>query len=188
MRRVAFLGGLLLIAGVRAAHAEQMPQLDFGNPLLLAQVVWLGIIFVALYLLLGRWALPQLAEVLRLRADTIAADLDKARSAKAQADAAVAELTEATRQAQARAQAEINEAVAAARLRQAEQAATLGAELDRQLAEAEQRIAAARQSAMGALRDVAGQAAGALVTRLTGRSPDPSSLDRAVADALTARG
>ncbi len=186
MRRLAVAAGALLAAAA-SAHAEGMPQLDFGSPLMLAQVVWATIIFVGLYLLLGHWALPQLGSVLRVRADTIAADLDAARAAKAQADAAVAEMTTATRDAQARAQSEINDAIASARSRQAEQAATLGAELDRQLAEAEQRIGQARLAAMGALREVAGDAAGALVSRLTGRTPDPASLDRAVSAALAAR-
>ena len=175
MRRLA-VAAILLLAVAASAHAEGMPQLDFANPLMLAQIVWATLIFVGLYLLLGHWALPQLGSVLQLRADTIAADLDAARAAKAQADGAVAEMTTATRDAQARAQAEVNDAVTAARAQQAEQAATLGAELDRQLAEAEQRIGAARQAAMGALREVAGDAAGALVSRLTGRSPEPAGL------------
>lgn len=188
MRRTPFaLGGSLLLAAHAAQAAEGMPQLDFANPLMLAQIVWLVIIFVVLYLILGRWALPQVGEVLQHRAQTIAADLDVARAAKAQADAAVAEQRTATREAQARAQAAVNEAVATARAQQAEQAASLGAQLDAQLAEAEQRIAAARNAAMGALREVAGEAAGTLVTRLTGRPPNPGGLDRAVSDALRAR-
>ena len=186
MRRLTATTGIFLVAA-SSAHAEGMPQLDFGSPLMLAQIVWATLIFVGLYLLLGHWALPQLGSVLQMRADTIAADLDAARAAKAQADGAVTEMTTATRDAQARAQAQVNEAVSTARAQQAEQAATLGAELDRQLAEAEQRIGAARQAAMGALREVAGDAAGALVSRLTGRSPDPASLDRAVSDVLVAR-
>ena len=44
-----------------------MPQLDFANPLTIAQIVWLAIIFFTLYLLLSRWALPQVAEVLEVR-------------------------------------------------------------------------------------------------------------------------
>lgn len=187
MRCLPALGAALLLFASAQARAEGMPQLDFANPLLVSQVVWLAIIFFALYLLLGHWALPRMGAVLKMRADTIAADLDAARAAKAQADAAVVELTSAARSAQARAQAEVNEAVASARAQQAAQAATLGAQLDSQLAEAEQRISAARQSAMGALREVAGETATTLVARLTGRAPEPASLDRAVGDALTAR-
>ena len=85
-----------------AAEAKEgMPQLDFKNVLLRSQVVWLVIIFVLLYVLLSRWALPKIATVLEKRASTIEGDLNAARSAKASADAAVAELTAKTREAHA---------------------------------------------------------------------------------------
>ena len=165
-----------------------MPQLDFGNPLMLSQVVWLTIIFVVFYLLLRNWALPQVAEVLERRAATIAGNLDAARSAKAQADAATAEVKHATADANARAQAEVAEAVARARAAAAAQAIELNAALDRRLAEAESSIAVARTQAMGALRSIASEAAGALVLRLTGHAPDPQRVDAAVGDALAQRG
>ena len=69
-----------------------MPQLDFGNPLTISQVVWMFIIFGGLYALFSRWALPQVAEVVDARSSRIGADLDTARAAKAEADAAAAEI------------------------------------------------------------------------------------------------
>ena len=72
-----------------------MPQLDFSNPLTIAQVVWMAIIFGVLYYVLARYTLPQVAEVVDGRANRIAADLDSARAAKAQSDAAIAEVNEA---------------------------------------------------------------------------------------------
>jgi len=164
-----------------------MPQLDFANPLTTAQVVWLAIIFVVLYLLLSRWALPQVGAVLEKRANRIQGDLAAAQSAKASADGAVAELTAATQQAQATAQAEIAAALAAANEAAAGQAATLNARLDKQLAEAEQRIGAARDAAMGALRSVAADTAAAVVTRLVGSAPASGTVEQAVDAALAAR-
>ena len=79
-----------------AMAAEGMPQLDFSNPLTSIQVVWGAIIFIVLYILLSRWALPQVGEVLDERAATIEADLEAARAPKAQADDGVTELTAAT--------------------------------------------------------------------------------------------
>ncbi|MBY0338892.1 MAG: F0F1 ATP synthase subunit B', partial [Acetobacteraceae bacterium] len=73
-----------------------MPQLAFGNPLLIAQVVWLLIIFGVLYFILKNYTLPRVAEVIENRAARIAADLDAARDAQAQADAAVAEVRAAS--------------------------------------------------------------------------------------------
>jgi F-type H+-transporting ATPase subunit b len=188
---VATLAGSLATSVAFAAeeHAKGgMPQLDFANKLTISQVVWLAIIFVVLYLLLSRWALPQVGAVLEMRAARIAQDLDAARAAKAQADGAVAELTAATRAAQATAQAEIAGAVAAAKEAAAAQAVTLNADLERQLAAAEARIGAARTAAMGALRQVAGETAVDVIARLTGTEADRGQVDQAVGTVLAARG
>lgn len=188
----ALLAGMSLAsAAMAAAPAGEakggMPQLDFSNPMTISQVVWLAIIFAVLYGLLSRWALPMVGEVLEMRAGTIAADLEVARAAKADADAAVAEFTAATRAAQATAQAEIATAVASAKEAAAAQAVELNARLDTQLAAAEQRIATARAAAMGALRQVANDTAGAVVVRLTGTAPQADVVDQAVGAALAAR-
>ena len=183
------IAGMLLFASVAFAAESKggMPQLDFKNPLTISQVVWLAIIFTLLYLLLSRWALPKVGEVLAMRASTIAADLDAARSAKAAADAAVAELTEATTAAQATAQHAIAGAVATAKDAAAAQSASLNARLEAQLSDAEKRINVARSAAMAALRDVAADTATAVVTRLTGATPDTAAVDKAVGAALAAR-
>ena len=187
-RIAAASAALLLIASAPQARAgEGMPQLDFGNPLTSAQVVWLGIIFLALYLLLSKWALPQVAGVLELRATAIASDLDAARRAKNDADAAVAELTQATREAHAGAQAEIAQAVAVAKDATDKESAVLSARLDAQIAEAEQRIAQARASAMGALAQVATDTANEVVRRLTGTAINDHAVNQAVAAVLAAR-
>lgn len=179
---------LLSSAAMAAEQKEGMPQLDFANPLMLAQVVWLAVIFLALYLLLSRWALPQVAGVLEARAVAIGNDLEAARRAKGEADAAVAELTAATREAQATAQAEIATAVAQAKEAAARRSAALTEKLDAQLVAAEQRISAARSAALGALRQVAAETTEVLVTRLTGIAPGAGAADQAVAAVMAERG
>lgn len=165
-----------------------MPQLDFHNTLTISQVVWMALIFGGLYLLLARWGLPQVASVIDDRAARISADLDTARLAKAEADVAVSEVHEATRKAGTEAQAAIATAMAKAKADAAEQDNAANERLDAQLMEAEQRIAAARSAAMGALRDVATETATAVISRLTGREPDPTTVGGAVSTALAARG
>jgi F-type H+-transporting ATPase subunit b len=187
MRRIA-VAALVLLALPAAAMAEGMPQLDFKNPLTISQVVWLAIIFTILYLMLARWALPQVAEVLEARAVAISRDLEAAQQAKADSDAAVASLTAAMQKAHAAAQAEIASAVTAAKEIAATQSVQLHARLDAQLAEAEQRIDAARMAAMGALRQVATATADVMVTRLTGQAASAGAVETAVDDALAARG
>ncbi len=164
-----------------------MPQLDFSNPLTIAQVVWMAIIFGALYYILARYTLPQVADVVEGRAKRISADLDSAHAARAQSNAAIAEVNEASRRANAEAQAAIASAIAQAKSEALEQSRAADERLGQQLAKAEHRIADARRAAMGALREVARDTAGALVTRLTGHTPDPSAIEGAVGAAMAAR-
>jgi F-type H+-transporting ATPase subunit b len=192
MRRAlaAGIATALFPACAWAAEAGEkggMPQLDFGNPLTISQVVWMAVIFLVLYLLVSFWALPQVDEVLAERARRIAADLETARAAKAEADAAVAELTGATRRAHAEAQAAIAAALAQAKEAAAAEARQFNERLDAQLATAEQQIAEARGAAMGALRQVARETAEMLIRRLTSTTPDPQAVDAAVGSALAAR-
>jgi F-type H+-transporting ATPase subunit b len=164
-----------------------MPQLDFGNPLMIAQIVWLLIIFGLLYYVLSTYALPRVESVLEERRTRIAADLEAAQAAKAEADAAMAAHREATGKARAEAQAAIAEALQQAQAEAQARADALNAKLAKQIEEAEARIAAARDRAMGALRQVSTDTAETLVAKLTGRA-DRGAVDAAVGRALSARG
>jgi len=164
-----------------------MPQLDFSNPLTIAQVVWMFIIFAALYMALRYWALPKVGTVLETREMRISSDLASARDAKQAADHAALEIAERGRSASAEAQLQISQASDGAKREAAERTRIDGEQLERQLAEAEHRISAARQQAMGALRQVASETATAVVSRLTGQSPDPARVDNAVGTVMGAR-
>jgi F-type H+-transporting ATPase subunit b len=177
-----------LLALPATAMAEGMPQLDFKTPLTISQVVWGAIIFVVLYIMLSRTALPMVASVLEERATKIAKDLDEARGAKARADDGMREADEATAKARAESQAAINAALDEAKTAAAAQAEVLNTRLEKQLQESETQIAQARASAMSALRQVATETAATVVTRLTGKEPDAGRLDTAIGSALSARG
>jgi F-type H+-transporting ATPase subunit b len=191
VRGIASLASTGVLLLTSSAYAEEvtkgMPQLDFANPLTISQVVWLAIIFFVLYVLLSRWALPQVESVLAARASTIAGNLEAARAAKAKSDAAMAEMRLATHKAQAEAQAQVTSAVDAAKAEASAQAVVANARLATQLAAAEQRIAAARAAAIAALSDVATAATIDVVTRLAGFTPDTATIDSAVSRALAAR-
>ncbi len=186
-RRISSLAaGLLLLPA--AAMAEGMPQLDFKNPLTTSQVVWGALIFIVLYLLLSRQALPKVGAVLEERATHIARDLESAQQAKAQADAGQAEAASATAKARSEAQAAINAALDEAKQAAAAQAAAANERLEKQLQDAEAQIAAARTAAMNALRQVATDTAETVILRLTNAPADPQRLNNAIATALAARG
>ena len=186
--RIAALAFAALCAPGMAMAAEGMPQLDFANPLTTSQVVWGAIIFIVLYILVSRWALPQVSRVLDQRAATLEADLEAAHAMKAKSTDAVTELTATIARARSEAQAAINAAVDRAKQEAAAQAAVLNERLEAQLREAEERIAQARGSAMSALRQVATETATTVLQRLTGTAPDTRAVEGAVGGALAARG
>lgn len=170
-----------------AAMAAGMPQLDFANPLTTSQVVWAVLIFALLYILLAYWALPEVGRVLDHRAAAIDTDLDTARVAKATADTAVAEMTDATGRARAESQNAISAAVDRAKQAAGAEAAELDARLEAELKAAEARIADARRAALGALREAAADTATNLLARLIGRQPDQAQVATAVDAALAER-
>jgi F-type H+-transporting ATPase subunit b len=126
-----------------------MPQLDIAA--FAPQLVWLAISFVVLYLLMARVALPRITEVLEERHDRIADDLEQAQKLR-----------------QERAHAMGTEAREAAAAEAAKRGAEHDARMHETLAEAEARITAARNEAMGNLREVASEAARAATAKLIG--------------------
>ena len=188
LRRLSGLAVVgVMLPGVASA-AEGMPQLNFANPLTVMQAGWLLVIFLALYLLLRGWGLPQVERVLALRAERIRTDLDHAQQARADADRALADSLAATKAAHAQAQARIAAEVEAARGEAAAKVAELDRQLEVRLAEAEARIAGARAQAVGALREVAIETANNVVVRLLGAAPAPADLEQAVGSVIAARG
>ena len=183
---LAIGGGLSLPASAMAAGG--MPQIDFANPLTISQVVWGASIFTVLYLLLSRFVLPKVGEVLEERASHIARDLEAARASKEKADSGMAEATQAIARARSEAQTAVNAALEEAKTAAAEQAHILNHQLELKLKAAEAQIAQARVQAMGALRQVAAETAGDVVVRLTGSTPDAGRVTDTVGAVMAARG
>jgi len=186
---VSALATLPATAGLaaEAAGGGGMPQLRFNDPMILAQVIWLLIIFGLLYYIMARYALPRVSSVLEERRSRIEGDLELAQAAKQRADAALAEHQAATARARAEAQAAIAAASQTAQAEASQRAEVLNARLNAQIEAAEQRIATARDQAMGALRQVATETTDALLARLIG-SVDRAAVERAVDHELAARG
>jgi len=155
-----------------------MPQLEVAD--FMPQLVWLAITFVTLYLILWRSALPKIGMVLEERQDRIAGDLDQAQALKRQADDALsayeADVAKARERAHGMAADSREKAKADLDRRQAE----IDASLAEKSKAAESAIAATREEAMAGIREVAGEAAGAVVARLIGSTPDSTVVAAAI--------
>lgn len=155
-----------------------MPQLDIST--FPTQLVWLLITFVALYVLLAKIALPRIGEVLDERQRKIDDMLEKAAALKAEADAAVAAYEKALTEAKSSAQEMLRQTQAEFAAKAEARSHELGARLASDIKAGEARIAAAKESALGGIKDVARDVATSVIERLAGAAPDAGKLAQAV--------
>lgn len=160
-----------------------MPQLnpDFFAP----QLVWLAITFIGLYVILSAFALPKLGGILADRKNRIEDDLAQAAQMRDEAEKALENYENALAEARTKAMAIAQEARQAANDAIAVQEAELQAKLDKQLAEAEKRLAASRNEALGSVKDAAAGLVGDIVKAATGTSVTKAAIDMAVASGAT---
>ena len=156
---------------VDAEHAEGgerdagLPQLDVST--FPSQIFWLIVAFGTLYYLMTRKALPRLTDILEARQERIASDLDRAATLRAEAEEALQRYQQVVTAAQTKAAERLKEVQDRLSAEAAQKQAGLEADLDRKLADAEQRIKAAKDAAMGEIQSVAVEVAQTAVRRLT---------------------
>ena len=157
-----------------------MPQLD--PTWFASQLFWLAITFVTLYVLLSRFILPPLQDVIARRAQTQSGDVETAQSLKSEAEAARQEYERTMAQAREKAQALLTDATLASKAKAEQASRDLDAQVARKLAEATQRITAKKQELMNALTPTAVELAGMVVERLTENKVAQERLTTAVSD------
>ncbi|MBX6323066.1 MAG: hypothetical protein IRY94_14655, partial [Rhodospirillaceae bacterium] len=89
-------------AGGETASSVGMPQLDVTT--YEPQLVWLGITFILLLVLMWGVALPRVARIMAARERKVSDDLDRAEQMKKEADEALAAYNQAIAAARAKAQ------------------------------------------------------------------------------------
>ena len=155
-----------------------MPQFDIGT--FASQIFWLAVIFTLLFLILSRSVLPKVSGILEQRQRRLDDDIAKAGALRKEAETVLAEYEKARAEAEARAQA----AMRAVLDETAAEATRAHGDLDRtqakQLAEAEARIAQARQDALPGVHQAAAEVATAATERLIGVKPDDKAAAAAV--------
>ncbi len=163
-----------------------MPQLnpDYFDE----QIIWLAITFIALYVIMSRFALPKVGEVLEERQRKIDRDVDRANALKEEAEqvkcAYEQELTNARAQAQDQLR-ETNDNLTA-QLREREEIQAV--EDAKRIEEAESAIAAKRQEALSHVRGIAAGVAQAAVQKITGFDVTEEASGAAVDTVLKTQG
>jgi F-type H+-transporting ATPase subunit b len=166
---------------VESSEAD-MPQLvitDFAP-----QLIWLAISFVVLYLAMSRVALPRVGSILEERRNRIASDLAAAAKLREDTEQAIADYEKALADARARAQGIARQSREEIAADIARQRAAVDAEILAKMGDAEKRITALKDTALGHIKEIASETAEALVARLLGRQTDPSDLRSAVNEVL----
>ncbi|MGH7095906.1 MAG: F0F1 ATP synthase subunit B' [Stellaceae bacterium] len=155
-----------------------MPQLDPTT--FTPQLFWLLVIFAVLYVLMRRFAVPQVGRVIENRQKRLDADLGRASELKAQAESVLAEYQRTLATAREEAQATLRQTSERLAAEAAERQRDVAASLAEQIEAAERRIVAMKDQALAEMRGIAIEVGGAVVEKLTGAAPDPARLAAAV--------
>jgi F-type H+-transporting ATPase subunit b len=171
-------------AHTEAEGGHKAPFPPFERETFASQLVSLAVAFGLLYIIVSRLALPRMKVVLAARQGAIDSDLGEAQKLRDQSDAALKAYESELASARAKAQgigSDIRDKLNA----QAEaDRKALEERLAAKLAAAEKTIAETRTAAMGNVRTIAADAAGAIVQRLTGTTPEAGTVNSAVDAAL----
>jgi len=159
-----------------------MPQFDPST--FASQIFWLVVMFAALYWVVAKLAVPRVGQVLEQRARVIQDDLDRAMQLKTETDAALAAYETAMSAARGQAGDHMRAILADVKAVADQRTAEISATVAKQVADAEARIAKAKQDAMDSMKTLAGESASAIVAKLTGLNPDGGAVANAVATVL----
>lgn len=170
--------------GTQAHGGPKAPFPPFNSETFASQLFWLVIAFVALYVLLSRWALPRVASIFAARQGRVEGDIETAGRLTAESQAAIEAYEKALADARARAQAIAATTKADFAARSDEKKKQLEAGLTAKLAEAERQIETTKKGAMANVHGIASDTAAEIVKRLVGAAPDKQAVDRAVQSAL----
>jgi F-type H+-transporting ATPase subunit b len=144
------------------------------------QIIWLAIVFGALYLLMSRIALPRVSGILEMRRAKIEGDLATAHKARADADLAAAAHDKQLADARAKAQETAQQTQARLTAEGDAKRKALEADLNAKLAAAETQIAATKTRAMTNVEEIARDTATAIVEHITGTPADRNRIAAAV--------
>ena len=161
-----------------AGHAKVFPPLDPST--FAPQLIWLALTFTALYVILSRFALPRVGEVIEERRDRIKRDLDTAERLKDDTQKALKAYEKSLGDARANASGIAKETRDRLSSDSDKEKAAIDKQIAAKLAEADTRILATKSKALASVNDVAADTAGAVVRQLIGADVSADEIKRAL--------
>ena len=123
-----------------------MPQLDFST--FLPQIFWLFISLSFLYIVLSRYALPRVSDVIEERKDIIAQDIDSAKEYSEESEKAIEELNLKLSEAKTSSQNLINKSIQDIKEDSEIKKSSLIKEINNEILEAESKIKEKKETAL----------------------------------------
>ena len=160
------------------AHPKAFPPLD--STTFVPQLFWLALTFGLLYVLLKRFALPRVGEIIEERQARIQRDLDKAEALKTETQQALAGYEQSLSEARSRAQGLASDVRGKLMQEVDGERARIDAEIARQTADAEERIRGSKDKALSSVNDIAAETAGAIVAKLLGKEVSRDEIQSAL--------
>lgn len=162
-----------------AGHAKVFPPLDPST--FAPQLIWLAIAFTALYLLLSKFALPRVGDVIEERAERIKRDLDNAERLKDDTQKALKAYEKSLADARANASGIAKETRERLGGESDKEKVAIDKQIAAKLTEADKRITATKLKALASVSEVAADTAGAVVKQLIGADVTADEVKRALA-------
>lgn len=129
-----------------------MPQLDFST--FLPQIFWLFISLSFLYIVLSRYALPRVSDVIEERKDIIAQDIDSAKKFSSETDLAIEELNMKLSEAKINSQSLMNDSLQKIKESNEEKKAILLKEINDDIVAAEAKIQEKKEESLSEISSV----------------------------------
>ena len=162
-----------------------MPQMEFSD--YAPQVIWLVITFAVLYILMAKFALPRIAEVLESREQKITNDIDQAQSLGKEAEAAEKEYGRIASESQSNARRIAEEARNSIKAEHASAILKMEETLSSESLKSDASIAQARAKAMEGLKELATDLTQAATSKLLGAQVSPEHAAKIVNKELERR-
>ncbi len=169
--------------GTADAHGGGSNFPPFDSSTFASQLLWLAITFGIFYYLMAKIVLPRIRDILEVRSDRIALDLDEANRLKQESDVALAAYEQELAEAKGKAHAIAQEARDKAKQEADSERKRVEATLAAKLAEAESEIATIKASALSEVGAIAEDTTTALVKQLLGGRISKAEVSKAVSNA-----